>query len=410
DLAFSPDSHQLAFIKGPDLGDEDDPVKSFKTIISSTVQIIDLKTKKREAFLMEDLWGIEGWTHDGKKLVGTKQAGTKKKIYEYDIQSKTLTFKDTPNIPVVYGLVLSQNHRYIGFLGESFSRPAEVYVSSLEDFKPKKINAIHNKIDLSQIEAKSLTWKSFDGLEIEGILVYPQNYRAGEKVPLIVSIHGGPAGAESEQFIGRTWFGYSPAVFSSSGYATLFVNYRGSIGYGTKFTKLSYQNLGRGDYQDIMAGVDFLIKEGIADPKQLFITGHSYGGFMTAWAISHTNRFKAAVVKAGISDWISDIALTDAPQFMESLFGSFYWDNYALYRDSSPLNYVNDIKTPTLILHGLYDERVSFSQAQQLYQALKAKKVPTQLFLYLEQEHGISSPSAVIDSLKEQLKWFEKYK
>ncbi len=410
-LIFSPDSQNIAFIKGGSLSEQVALVKPFKDTAISTIQIVDLKTKKRKSLPAEDLWGIAGWTDDGQTLIGNKQVGTKIKIYTYDIHSKKLSFKETPGLSYIYDLALSQNQKYLGFLGENFSHPQEVYVANLEDFHPKKISALNEKIDLSPIQAKSIKWKSFDGTKIEGILVYPQNYTAGEKVPLIVSLHGGPSGVESEQFIGDTWFGpYSPAVFSSQGYATLFVNYRGSLGYGREFMILNEKDFGGGDFKDIMAGVDFLVKDGIADPKQLFITGHSYGGFMTAWAIGHTNRFKAAVMKAGISDWTSSTALTDTPTGMESYFGNFYWDNYDLYRNASPLSYVNDIITPTLIIHGGEDKRVSSSESERMWQALSTKKVPTQYLLYKGEEHGISSPLAQIDAMKEQLKWFEKYR
>lgn len=409
-VRFSPDSQKLAFIKGEDFGEQKSPLKPLKDV-ASTIQIIDLNTGKAESFSAEDIWNIAGWTADGQKIVGIKQVGTKQKIYQFVIQSKELTFKELQDLPVIHSLVFSQNQKHLGFLGENFYHPSELYVTSFEDFNPKQIRTGNEKINLSQIQAKSLKWKSFDGVEIEGILVYPQNYIVGQKVPLIVSIHGGPSAVESEGFVGDTWFGsYCPAVFSSLGYATLVVNYRGSIGYGTKFSNLNYQDLGRGDYQDIMAGIDFLIKEGIADPDQLFITGHSYGGFMTAWAVGHTNRFKAAVMSAGISDWISHVSLTDAPRPMEALFGGFYWDNYDLYRKASPLSYVDDIKTPTLILQGAQDQRVPISQAQQMYQALQGKNVPTQLLLYVNQAHDFSNPLVVIDSLKEKIKWFDKYK
>ncbi|MBY0293324.1 MAG: prolyl oligopeptidase family serine peptidase, partial [Alphaproteobacteria bacterium] len=263
---------------------------------------------------------------------------------------------------------------------------------------------------LSAIKAEPIRWKSFDGLEIEGILTYPQGYTEGTKVPLIVSIHGGPSGVESQYFIGSTLFGpYSPAVFSSQGYATLVVNYRGSLGYGEKFQKIDYKDLGGGDFKDIMAGVDYLIDQGIADPHQLFIRGHSYGGFLTAWIISHTDRFKAASIEAEIVDWISHIATTDAPTVMEAYFGGAYWEDYKLWRDSSPLTRVSDMKTPALILHGANDSRVSVTQSMQLYNALKERSIPTRLVAYKGREHSMSDSIATQDAMKEKLKWFKTY-
>lgn len=409
-LIFSPDSQKIVFIKVGDCGKEESPVIPLKDVVGlANIEVVDLKTKERTVLPGKDFWEINGWAQGGQALVGLKQIGTKRKICEVDLSSKAITVKETPTLSIVHGAVFSHNQKYMAFLGETLFDPKEVYVANLEDLVPKKITSLSEKIDLHQIQAKPIKWTSSDRVEVEGILVYPQNYTVGHKAPLIVFIHGGPSGTALEQFIGDVWFGaYSPAVFSSVGYATLAVNYRGSSGYGTKFSTLDYQDLGGGDFQDIMAGVNFLIKEGIVDPEQLFITGHSYGGFMVSWAVGHTDRFKAAVMSAGISDWISDIALTDAPKLMESYFGSFYWDNYALYQNASPLSYVNNIKTPTLILHGAFDERVDKTQAMQLYHALNGRKVPTQLFLY-SSGHGFDAIDS-IDAMKEQIRWFDKYR
>ena len=345
------------------------------------------------------------------KLVIRKRNRTQGPLYSFDIETKNLTRLDTPETPCINDAALSQDGKQLGFSGESLYHPAEIYVSNFHSFAPKRISFIHEGINLSKIQARPLTWKSFDGLKIEGILILPQEYKEGEKVPLIVSVHGGPAGFDAEQFIGGMWFGsYSPAVFASLGYATLTVNFRGSIGYGREFQALDYKDLGGGDFKDIMAGVDFLISQGIVDPDQLFIRGHSYGGFMTAWAVSQKNRFKAASMEAGIADWISDSALSEAPPVMEGYFGGAYWENYKLWRESSPLTHVNNINTPILILAGFEDKRVPSTQAQQLYQALKEKKIPTRLLYYYGEGHGFEDPLKNIDAMKETISWFKKYR
>ena len=187
------------------------------------------------------------------------------------------------------------------------------------------------------------------------------------------------------------------------------MNYRGSLGYGEKFQEIDYKDLGGGDYQDIITGVDYLVNKGIADPEQLFIRGSSYGGFLTAWAICHTNRFKAAIVESGITDWISDIATTDAPTTMEEYFGGAYWDDYELWRKTSPIRYVAHIKTPTLFLQGGSDERVTTGQSKQLYNALKSNKIPTRLVFYNEQGHSFDSSVAARDAINETLTWMKTY-
>ena len=301
DPKFSNDGQKLAFIKYDEGGEQTLPLKPFKDIGPNTIQIFDLKTQKVISLPAVDIWNIVGWKEDDKALIVTKQDGTKQNLYFLDLEPQKLTLIKTPNLTSLNNVALSQNKKFIGFKGENLHHPAEIYVSNLDPFLPKKITSFNEKNDLSSIRAEPIRWKSFDGLEIEGIITYPQDYKEGQKVPLIVSIHGGPSGVESQNFIGSTSFGpYSSAVFSSQGYATLVVNYRGSLGYGEKFQHMNYQDLGGGDFKDVITGVDYLIDRGIADPSQLFIRGHSYGGFMAAWAIGHTHRFKAASIEAGI--------------------------------------------------------------------------------------------------------------
>ncbi|MBY0272302.1 MAG: S9 family peptidase [Alphaproteobacteria bacterium] len=410
DLAFSPDSQKLAFIKEDGYGKQKTPLKPFEELEPDIIQVVDLKTGKTVSIDAVDIGFIVGWTENNKALIVTKHVGTKSQLYSLDIETKKLTLMEVPNLTYINNANLSSNSKYIGFSGENLHQPSATYISDMDSFSPKKISDINEKKNLTAIKATPITWKSYDGLEIEGVLTTPQGYTEGQKVPLIVSIHGGPESVESQQFIGKKLPDpFSPAVFASQGYATLVVNYRGSRGYGEKFQNSNYKDLGGGDYKDIITGVDFLINKGIADSDQLFIRGPSYGGFLTAWAIGHTNRFKAAIVVAGPVDWISDIATTDLPPPMAILFGEAYWENYELWRESSPIRYVSHIETPTLIIQGMEDKRVPITQSLQLYNALKARKIPTRLVYYDGQGHGFTSPVALRDAMNETLTWLKTY-
>ncbi|MBX9620643.1 MAG: S9 family peptidase [Alphaproteobacteria bacterium] len=410
DLAFSPDSQKLAFIKGDGYGKQKTPLKPFKELEPDTIQVVDLKTENVMSIDAVDIEHIAGWTENNKALIVTKQVGTKLQLYSLDIETKKLTLMEVPDVTYITNAILSSNSKYIGFSGENLHQPSASYVSNLDSFFPKKVSTVNEKINLTALKATPITWKSYDGLEIEGILTYPQDYKPGQKVPLLVSIQGGPGGVESQQFIGKKLFEpFSPAVFASQGVATLVVNYRGCRGYGQKFQDSDYKDLGGGDYKDIMTGIDYLVDQGIADPDQLFIRGPSYGGFLTAWAIGHTNRFKAAIVEAGTVDWISDSATTDAPVPMSILFGGAYWENYELWRETSPIRYVSRIETPTLIIQGKKDKRVSTTQSLQLYSALKARNIPTRLVYYDGQGHSFSSPVALRDGMNETLTWMKTY-
>jgi dipeptidyl aminopeptidase/acylaminoacyl peptidase len=411
DIRFSSHGESIAFMKAEGGGNQTGRIKPSKEVHSQAIHIVNLITQKKIIIPIEDPGELAGWAEDDRTLILTKQNGTTNQIYSLDVATKKLSLLKTPHIPCVKSVILSKDNKYIGFNGESLHQPAGAYITNLNKFVPKKINSPAPKNNLKAIQAHPLKWKSFDGLEIEGIIIYPQNYKKQQKVPLIVSIHGGPVAFESQRFIGGMWFGpYSPAVFASEGYATLVVNYRGSIGYGKKFTGLNTKDFGEAEFKDIMAGVDLLIDQGIADPDQLFIRGHSYGGFLTAWALGHTNQFKAACVSAGIVDWISDISTTDAPTYMEGYFGGNYWENYKLWYKISPLSYIKNIETPTLILHGLEDKRVSIGQPAQLYQALNEKDIPARLLFYYNQGHHFNGILPAKDAIEETLAWFNKHK
>lgn len=409
-LSFSSDGQKLVALKHPFYGDQKIDITPFPKNRSLAVEIIDLNTKKVTSFSEPDTLSVIGWAKDNKEVIVTQQEGTKQKLYGLDMQTQKLSLKDFPDMTVISNVILSNNQQYIAFTGENLYQPGDIYITALDNFKPKKITSVNKKIDLREIHAHSLKWKSFDGLEIEGILIYPQNYKPGHKVPLVVTVHGGPTSAESEEFLGKTWDDrFSPAVLASLGYAVFGVNFRGSTGYGEKFQNLNVQDMGGGAFKDIMSGIDYLIAQGIVDPNKLFITGASYGGFMTAWAIGQTDRFKAAVVSAGVVDWISDIGTTDYPVPMEAILGEYYWDNYELWRNSSPLSHINNVKTPVLILQGANDTRVAISQAQQLYHALKGRKIPNRLVSYQGEQHAFSGADAIKDSMNEIIGWFGKY-
>lgn len=409
-LSFSSDGQKLVALKHSFNGGQRTKVIPFPKIKPLAIEIIDLNTTKTTPFSEADILSVIGWTNNNQEVIVTQQEGTKQKLYGLDIQTQKLLPKSFTDMTVISNVMLSKNQQYMSFTAENLYQPKEVYITEANNFRPKKITSVNKKIDLGEIRAHSLKWKSFDGLEIEGILVYPQNYKKEHKIPLVVSVHGGPTSAESEEFLGNTWDNrFSPAVLASLGYGVFGVNFRGSIGYGEKFQHLNFQDMGGGAFKDIMSGVDDLIAQGIVDPDKLFITGASYGGFMAAWAIGQTDRFKAAVVSAGVVDWISDIGTTDYPTLMEAILGEYYWDNYELWRNSSPLSYINNVKTPVLILQGANDTRVAISQAQQLHKALKWRKIPNRLVSYQREQHGFSSTEVIKDAMSEIMDWFKKY-
>jgi dipeptidyl aminopeptidase/acylaminoacyl peptidase len=239
-------------------------------------------------------------------------------------------------------------------------------------------------------------------------LTYPAGYLAGRRVPLLVVIHGGPAGVFIRSFIGAP-SPYPVAAFASRGYAVLRCNERGSSGYGRAFRHANYKDWGGGDYQDILSGVDALVAKGVADPDRMGVMGWSYGGYMTSWVITQTKRFKAASVGAGVTNLMSFTGTADIPSFIPDYFGGEYWDTFDTWRARSAMFNVKGVTTPTLIQHGESDRRVPISQGYELYNALKRQGVTTRMVVYPRQPHGIQEPKLMLDAMTRNLEWFDHY-
>lgn len=258
-------------------------------------------------------------------------------------------------------------------------------------------------------EAEVLTWQSPDGMQIEGILTYPLGHTPGQPCPLVLVVHGGPAGCYQRSFLGSP-AGYAPiGMLAERGYATLRCNPRGSSGYGREFRFANLGDWGGGDYQDLLAGVGLLVARGVADPERLGIMGWSYGGFMTSWAITRTNRFKAACIGAPVTDPISFNGTADIQSFIPDYFGGDFWEDFEAYRRQSPILHVQHATTPSLIQHGDADLRVPLSQGRQLYEALRRRGIPTELVVYPRQGHAFSEPRMIIDSRNRVVEWLERY-
>jgi dipeptidyl aminopeptidase/acylaminoacyl peptidase len=220
---------------------------------------------------------------------------------------------------------------------------------------------------------------------------------------MILSIHGGPYGANTARYDARA------QIFAAHGYAVLAPNPRGSTGYGAKFEQANVSDWGGKDFGDLMAGVDAMIAKGVADPDKLLVMGGSYGGFMTFWTITQTNRFKAAIGHAGISDWYSFYGQSDIPGLMAYGFAGQPWKAAATYRKYSPITYVDKVKTPIMITHGEQDRRVAIQQAEEYYRGLIGNGVEAIFIRYPREGHGISEPNHQIDLVGRQLEWFEKH-
>jgi len=262
------------------------------------------------------------------------------------------------------------------------------------------------KVTIGKTEV--VEWKTADGKSIAGLLTYPDGYQLGNRVPLLVIVHGGPAGVFLRTFIGNA-SPYLVAAFASRGYALLRCNVRGSSGYGRDFRYANRSDWGGSDYRDIMSGVDHLINKGVADPDRMGVMGWSYGGYMTSWVITQTKRFKAASVGAGVTNLMSFTGTADIPSFVPDYFGGEYWEVFDRWRTHSAMFNVKGVSTPTLIQHGDADVRVPISQGYEFYNALKRQNVPVTMVVYPRQPHGIQEPKMMQDAMQRNLDWFGRW-
>lgn len=297
----------------------------------------------------------------------------------------------------------------IVFTGQNLTEPEEVYISNLDNINLLKVSRENEDITYKNVgKTELIRWKSKGNLEIEGFLTYPADYEEGKKYPLLLILHGGPSGSFKNYFIGNR--GSSPvAVFSSCGYFVLRPNIRGSDGYGAEFRKANTGDMGGNDYKDLISGVEYVIEKGFIDKEKMGIMGWSYGGYLAAWAITQTDIFKAAVVGAGITDFVSYQGTTDTQLLFSGYLGGQIWEE-DLYIERSPIFNIEGVKTPVLILHGKNDERVPPSQGYELYYAMKAQNTPVEMVVYPGTDHNPrSTPETILDMNYRVLEWFKKY-
>jgi dipeptidyl aminopeptidase/acylaminoacyl peptidase len=258
--------------------------------------------------------------------------------------------------------------------------------------------------ELARIEEVTYA-SSADGREIQGWIAYPPGFDPAKKYPLLLEIHGGPFAAYGPHFAPEI------QLYAAEGYVVLYTNPRGSTSYGAGFANLIHHDYPGQDYDDLMSGVDAVLARGFVDPDQLYVTGGSGGGSLTAWIVGHTDRFRAAVVAKPVINWYSFVLTAD----MYPFFGSYWfpgapWENAEHYLKRSPISYVGKVTTPTMLITGESDLRTPISESEQYYQALKMRKVPTALVRIPGASHSINArPSQMIAQVLNTVGWFRRY-
>jgi len=397
---YSPDGSSIAYLAG------DDPSTWGFT---KDVHIVDAEggRPRRLARTFDRLPNLVGWSADGRKIYFSESRGTLTRLYALPADGGPPQELDSGGL-VIGGVSLNTSRTLLGFTSQTSLAAPEAYISRLDRFEPVQVSRANGDLPGHPLgKTEVIRWKSSDGLEIEGLLTCPVDYRAGRRYPLLLIIHGGPMGVFRQTFI-VSRSPYPIAAFAARGYAVLRGNIRGSSGYGKEFRYANYNDWGGMDYSDLMAGIDHLIDIGLADSRRLGVMGWSYGGYMTSWIITRTDRFKAASIGAPVTNLMSFTGTTDIPGFIPDFFGGEFWDNLDPYRKHSAMFRIKGASTPTLIQHGEKDLRVPISQGYELYNALKRQGVEVKMVVYPRAPHGLREPKQRLDAMKRNLEWFSE--
>ena len=399
---YSPDGRYLAFVR---------TAQSAKRIDGSRIVLLtlsDLKTRELPPTPDESPM-LDSWARDSSKIYFSEGLRTREALYAMPVDGPPSIVFQRSKGTFAPQVVFNRTGTYAGLAMQSPDEPVEAYVMPVSSMKPVQVSAANASLAKEPIgETRAIRWKSKDGKEIEGLLTLPVNYDKSKKYPLILNIHGGPSGAFNETFIGASGL-YPIASFAAHGWAVLRPNPRGSTSYGLPFRSSNINDWGGGDYQDLISGVDAVIQMGIADPNRLAVMGWSYGGYMTDWVITQTNRFKCASSGAGLSDLISMWGTNDIPSTLDDYFEGTWYEQPERYIKMSPLAHVGNVTTPTLFLHGEIDPRVPTTQGYEMYHGVKRKGVATEMVVYPRTQHGPQEPKFVLDIMHRNIDWVAKY-
>ena len=352
----------------------------------------------------ENMYNLH-WTPEG--IYGIAWQKTKRLIVKIDPNTGQ-AFVIDPGVERVYNLSFSKDGKYVSYTGANDEDLVEVYRSGIRMNKPEKLSNFSEQIiDWSFAKSEVITWESEDGQIVEGVLHKPINYDPTIKYPLLVIIHGGPTGISTPQ--PTPSYVYPIIQWLNKGALVLRPNYRGSAGYGEKFRSLNVKNLGVGDAWDVLSGVEYLVEKGMVDPNRTGCMGWSQGGYISAFLTTHSNKFKAISVGAGISNWMTYYVNTDIHPFTRQYLKATPWSDEEIYEKTSPMSAIKNASTPTLIQHGEYDKRVPTANAYELLQGLRDVGVETTLIIYKGFGHGISKPKERLAATWHNWQWFGKY-
>ncbi|MFQ6112989.1 MAG: alpha/beta fold hydrolase [bacterium] len=399
-MAWSPDGKWIAFLGGVDKSDPS----------LGGLFVVSLSGGEAEN-LLEEFKGTPAWLDwlDNKTIAFTAVEATSLTFNSIPAKGGKITKLIQGNAGFSYAS-FSKDRKKFACAKSTYAHPAEVFWGNTNSGNTTRLTFNNPELENMRLASQQeIRWKAKDGLEITGLLMKPLDYEEGKRNPLIVQVHGGPESAYVN--IWNTWYSRWSQLLAARGYVVFMPNYRASTGRGVQYAKADHKDLAGNEFDDVLDGIDYLVEIGLVDKDKVGIGGGSYGGYFSAWAATkHSQRFKAAVDFAGISNWHSFMGTTDIP-YENALVHWNLWcyDEPELCWDRSPMAHINNAKTPTLIAHGEKDLRVPVSQGWELYTALKIKGVPTEFVVYPREPHGLRERAHQLDYLQRSLDWFDQY-
>jgi dipeptidyl aminopeptidase/acylaminoacyl peptidase len=331
-------------------------------------------------------------------------------LFRVNPATQAVTQVSRPQHALFWQFSFDRDYRQVAFIMMDSSHYGEVCVSGLDRFTPRVLTKLGEQLGPFALASREvIRWESKDGTSIEGVLIKPPGFDPARKYPLLVLLHGGPAGVDWPVLEYDRFYTYPVEQFAAKGAVLLRPNYRGSGGYGEKFRSLNLRKLGLADAPDVIAGIDYLIRQGFVDPARVGAMGHSYGGSLSAFLATTSDRFKALEVDAGVADWALNYGTTDHPPFAPHMLKATPWEDPDIYRKVSAISYLNTARTPTLIQHGEADLRVPLANASQLYRGLKDTGVAVKMVVHKSVGHTAERPKAQRAMQQQTYAWFSRW-
>jgi dipeptidyl aminopeptidase/acylaminoacyl peptidase len=398
--AWSPDGKSVAFISG---------IMSDEPAVGGDIFIVPAEGGPARNVTpgMKASASWLTWMRGGAKILFGEEVDGESGVATVDVASGSLeTLAHSPETFTATGwgtaVSLSADGKSAAVVRQSLAHPPEVWAGPVGQWK--QITSRNANLKPAWGEAKSVHWQN-EGFNLQGWLLYPSNFDAAKKYPMVVLVHGGPSAMAHSTWPGPHSFG---VPLSAAGYFVFMPNPRGSFGQGEAFTRANVKDFGYGDFHDILSGVDQVLKEAPVDERRLGITGWSYGGYMTMWAVTQTNRFAAAVAGAGLANLQSYYGENQIDQWMIPFFGASVYDDPQVYAKSSPITFIKKARTPTLVLVGDSDGECPTPQSYEFWHALKMLGAKTELVVYEHEGHMFVDPAHQRDVIERVREWFDQ--